>query len=150
MRDIRSFISRVALSAALALPGCSSLGLLEPIIFGDGEPDLILAVPAASSAVPGVFCGEGPSAVVAVENRGDGDADSSVTTIVFNPGGAVEVQTSGIDADQTVDLRPIAVPPECFNPDCVFSIRADSGSDVDESDEGNNTAEGICPASVAP
>ena len=88
--------------------------------------------------------------MVAVENRGQERAGASITTIIFVIGGSFDVQSPEIGADSSIQLSPVTVPRECFNPDCDFTILADSRFQVDESDEDNNRADGNCPASVAP
>jgi hypothetical protein len=136
----------------LASAGCG-LDLVESVFNGNDEsqlPDLRLAPPQGSTDLPGVFCGDGPSVVATVENRGQTDAGSSITTVVFVPGGSFDVQTPEIGSDGSLQLSAVAVPTQCFNPDCDFTILADSRFQVEESDEDNNRADGNCPASVAP
>ena len=151
LRNNRSLVSLIGFLVLLASAGCG-LDILESVI-GDDEsnrPDLRLARVSSNTDAPGVFCGDGPTALMAVENRGQQDAGGSVTTVVFVPGGSVDVQTPEIGSDSSIQLSPVAVPRECFNPDCDFTILADSRFQVDESDEDNNRADGNCPASVAP
>jgi CARDB len=133
------------LLGTLSAAGCG-LDLINSVIPDNSKPDLRPALPQGSLA----FCAAGPSAVVTIENRGDADADASVTTFVFVPGGSVDVQTPQIKKGDSVQLSPLAVPPDCFVPDCRFAILTDSSFLVDESDEDNNRADGLCPASVAP
>ena len=58
-------------------------------------------------------------------------------TVTFGSGPSVSVSTPPLQAGASVDL-PVAVPPQCFHPDCPFTIKVDSNSEVDESDENNN------------
>jgi hypothetical protein len=37
-----------------------------------------------------------------------------------------------------------AIPAGCFTPDCGFQIVVDSASEVAESNESNNVADGLC------
>ncbi len=149
----RSLVSLIGLLALLASIGCG-LDILESVINpGDDEtdrPDLRLTRVSSETDAPGVFCSDGPTVLVAVENRGQQDAGGSITTVVFGPGGSVDEQTPEIGSDSSFQLSPVTVPRECFNPDCDFTILADSRFQVDESDEGNNRVDGNCPASVAP
>ncbi len=152
MRRNPSLVSLIGLLALLAW-GCSGFDLLQSVVNPEDEttrPDLRFARVPSDNDAPGVFCGAGPTVVVAVENRGQERAGASITTIVFVPGGSFDVQIPEIGADSSIQLSPVAVPRECFNPDCDFTILADSRFQVDESDEDNNRADGNCPASVAP
>jgi subtilase family serine protease len=36
------------------------------------------------------------------------------------------------------------IPPGCFDSDCEFRITVDVNNDVAESNEANNTADGVC------
>ena len=153
LRNNRSLVSLIGLLALLASVGCG-LDILESVINpGDDEsnlPDLRLTRVSSDTDAPGVFCSDGPTVLVAVENRGQQDAGESITTVVFVPGGSFDVQTPEIRNDGSIQLSPVDVPRECFNPDCDFAILVDSRFQVDESDEGNNRVDGNCPASVAP
>ena len=151
LQNNRSLVSLIGFLVLLASAGCG-LDILESIISpGDDEnlPDLRITRLSSDTDAPGVFCNDGPTVLVAVENRGQQDAGETLTTFVFVPGGSVDVQTPEIGSDSSIQLSPVAVPRGCFNPDCDFTILADSRFQVDESDEGNNRADGNCPASVA-
>lgn len=153
LRNNRSLVSLIGFLVLLTSAGCG-LDILESVINpGDDEsnlPDLRLTRVSSDTDAPGVFCNDGPTVLVAVENRGQQDAGESLTTFVFVPGGSVDVQTPEIGSDSSIQLSPVAVPRECFNPDCDFTILADSRFQVEESDEDNNRADGNCPASVVP
>ena len=88
--------------------------------------------------------------VVTVENRGDADAPQTITTVVFVPGGSVDLQTAGLGQADSIQVGPVAVPSACFVPDCRFTVLADASFQVDETDESNNRLDGNCPASAAP
>ena len=148
MRSVRAFLPLIA-CLILGATGCG-IDLIESIFPDNSKPDLRLVLPEGSSTGPGPFCRAGPTALVTVENRGDADAGTSITTFVFVPGGSVDVQTPEIRKDESVQLSAVAVPAACFAPDCRFAILADASFRVDESDENNNRAEGQCPASAAP
>lgn len=149
----QTLLSLIGVLALLA-SACSGLDILQSVVNPDDgsgtQPDLRLARVTSDNDALGVFCGVGPTVVVAVENRGQERAGASVTTLVFVPGGSFDVQIPEIETDSSIQLSPIAVPRGCFNPDCDFTILADSRFQVEESDEGNNRADGNCPASVAP
>jgi subtilase family serine protease len=38
----------------------------------------------------------------------------------------------------------MAIPSGCFTPDCSFQIVVDAAQEVQESNEGNNFADGLC------
>jgi subtilase family serine protease len=81
--------------------------------------------------------------IVTVKNQGSADAGASTTTVVFGPGGTFSQPTPPIAAGASVDLT-FPIPAVCFNPECSFRIIVDSGNQVTESNEGNNTASGTC------
>ena len=117
--------------------GCQAASGVQTLL-DDGQPDLI-ALPAAG------FCRD-QGVVVTLRNQGPSDADSSTTTITFAGAGSVNVATGGVEGGRIETLPPVAIPAACFAPDCFFQVVVDSIDDVDESDEGNNTAEVTCPA----
>ena len=92
------------------------------------------------------FCqraGEGKTLFVTVKNQGAGDAAGSTTTVQFGSGGPVSMATAPIPAGGTTQIM-FDIPTGCFNPDCPFTITVDTNKEVNESDEGNNSADGIC------
>lgn len=87
--------------------------------------------------------------VVHVKNQGVGDAPASMTTVEFtwqpNNSQTVNLPTPAITAGSTVELIPHAeMPIGCHDPDCGFTITVDANSQVDESDETNNSVQGLC------
>jgi hypothetical protein len=89
---------------------------------------------------------EGPDKgklLVQVKNQGSADAGTSTTKVEFSSGQIVSVPTPAILAGGSVDLH-VAIPSNCFSPDCGFKITVDSGDTVVESNEMNNTATGAC------
>ena len=114
----------------LILSGC------KPDLLPIGRPDL---------SGPISFCktDDNHRLMVTVKNQGNADAAASTTTVEFNPGGSVSIATPAIPAGGTVDLS-FTIPSGCFNPDCDFTITVDSKNDINESNEGNNSAKGIC------
>ena len=83
---------------------------------------------------------------VTVKNQNNNDvaAHASTTKVEFTPGGTIEIPTPAIPAGVSVDLPPVVIPAQCFNPDCEFTITVDSQHQVHESNEGNNTGIGKC------
>lgn len=106
---------------------------------GGGLPDLI-PVPDAA----GNFCRiRDGRLIVTVRNQGSGNAGPSTTRVDFSTGTSATEPTPGIPAGGSVDVL-VPVPAGCFQPDCSFRIKVDSGNVITESDEANNTASGGC------
>jgi len=104
-----------------------------------GKPDLI-PVPDEN----GNFCKTRDGMlVVTVKNQGTLGAGPSKTKVDFGKYGTVTQQTPSLAPGKSVDLS-FQIPKGCFDPDCEFKITVDADDDVVESDEGNNTARGIC------
>jgi CARDB protein len=108
-----------------------------------GKPDLVPVNPDPSKGRLGFCRGDPNKLVFTVKNQGVGPAGPSHMTVTFGSGPSVSVSTPPLQAGASVDL-PVAVPPQCFHPDCPFTIKVDSNSEVDESDENNNVADGYC------
>ncbi|MEW5909463.1 MAG: CARDB domain-containing protein [Thermodesulfobacteriota bacterium] len=81
--------------------------------------------------------------IVRVKNQGTVAAGASVAQVEFFPGGAFDVQIPSIDAGSTAE-GVVLVPSECWNPDCDFQIKVDVSNQVNEADEGNNSASSAC------
>lgn len=104
-----------------------------------GKPDLI-PVPNKE----GSFCKrDGNTLIVTVKNQGTRDAGTSVTVVDFGRYGKVTQPTPSLAPNASVDLS-FPIPRGCHDPDCEFDITVDADDDVNESDEGNNTASGTC------
>jgi len=82
--------------------------------------------------------------LVSVANIGADDAPGSTTRLEFEDGSIVEVETPPIAANFIGTLEPIAIPPSCPGSDCDFTIIVDSNSEVTETNELNNVANGRC------
>jgi hypothetical protein len=98
---------------------------------------------------PGELCNLDPAAaaprlIVSVRNQGPASAGPSVTRVEFNPGGSFDLATPPVPPGAAVDLPPVRVPGNCFNPNCQFRITVDSASSVYESNAQNNSASGSC------
>jgi hypothetical protein len=64
----------------------------------------------------------------------------------FFTGGTVSpvtVNTPMIPAGNSVDVAA-TIPSGCFTPDCAFPIIVDAATEVQESNEANNVADGLC------
>jgi hypothetical protein len=106
------------------------------------EGDLV-PVPARLPPVPLNFCKGPPFSLVAtIGNQGDTDAPASITKIEFiSPTTSALLPTPPIVAGGAVDLPPIGLP-NCLT--CDFTITADFGNQLTESNEANNSADGRC------
>jgi hypothetical protein len=105
----------------------------------DGLPDLI-PVPEQN----GSFCRRKDlTLTVTVKNQGTGGAGPSVTEVDFLGLGKVSMPTPPLGPGASVDLF-FPIPLGCFNPNCEFRITVDANNQVNESNEGNNIANGTC------
>ena len=121
----------------IATSGCQAVSGVSTLL-DDGDPDLI-PLPVAG------FCRDG-SVVVTLRNQGPADADSSTTTVTFAGGGSVQLPTPAIEGGRIESLPPLTIPAECFTPSCFFQVIVDSNSDIEESDETNNSVDETCSA----
>jgi CARDB len=100
----------------------------------------LVPVPDAS----GFFCRlRDAKLVVTVKNQGAGPAGPSTTEVDFFSHGRVSLPTPALGPGASTDLL-VDIPPGCFDPDCEFRITVDVLNIVAESNEGNNTANGLC------
>lgn len=120
---------------------------LKPITLGGTPsqrvPDLAPFSPLGTD--PAAFCrieGNGKLLRISVKNQGNADAGVSKTTVTFS-NTVLTLDTPTIPRDGFVDLL-FKVPAGCFSPDCSFRITVDSGNQVNESNEGNNSIGGGC------
>jgi len=127
---------------------CCCLGIVA-VILSSGciltkKPDL---VPFTTSSTPGAigYCQRSNGQlVIMVKNQGNATAPASTTLVEFTPGGQVFLPTPAIPEGEVVDLTPISIPAEAWNPDADFNIAVDTYNVVNESEEGNNEAQGMC------
>lgn len=104
-----------------------------------GQPDLI-PVPDPQRG----FCRrENMKLTVTVRNQGSMNAGPSTTRVDFGSFGIATQPTPALAAGASIDLV-FDIPPRCFNPDCEFRISVDSNSQVNESNEANNTVGDTC------
>jgi hypothetical protein len=108
-----------------------------------GLPDLV-PVPDEH----GFFCrlteAEGVLAlVVTVKNQGTATAGPCSTEVDFYRHGKSVQPTGQLNQGDSADLL-FPIPFGCHDPDCEFKITVDVYGEVQELDEGNNVATGIC------
>jgi CARDB len=105
-------------------------------------PDLVPFSPLGAD--PTAFCRMEPGGKlrVTIKNQGNEDAGASKTMVTFGET-QVTLDTPAISAGGSVDVL-FEVPAGCFRPDCSFRITVDSNYQVNEFDEGNNSAAGGC------
>ena len=120
---------------ALFLAGCN----------GATAPDL---VPESRTDGMGAetFCRKDDAGNLVVRVRNQSNADvlvQTTTVVVFSPGGPRTGTTASMPGGSFADVT-LPIPAECFNADCDFTITVDSDEAVDEADEDNNMADGIC------
>ena len=81
--------------------------------------------------------------VIRVANQGPGAAGTSTTQVDFFRYGKFSLATQALAPQQYQDLL-VAIPPGCFDSDCNFRIIVDQAAQVTESNEANNSADGLC------
>jgi photosystem II stability/assembly factor-like uncharacterized protein len=107
-------------------------------------PDLVPVNPQPSSGASGFCRLVGGRLVVTVRNQGVAPAGASQTTVNFAGVGPVSVNTPPIPAGGSADVV-VSIPSTCFvGTECRFHIVVDSALQVEESNEDNNTADGLC------
>lgn len=93
----------------------------------------------------GNFCRRQDEAlIVTVRNQGSAGAGPTITRVDFGTHGTFDKPTPPLLPGASVDLL-FPIPIGCFDPDCEFRITVDATAVLIESDEGNNTASGVCP-----
>ena len=119
----------------MALVGC-----IPPILL----PDLVPANP------PGMFgyCNVDDlnNLIVYVKNQGEADAPASLVKVQFYLASGVQEFSTPVGSLLAGETKSVsfAIPFGCFDTDCNFIITVDSGEDITESSELNNTVNGIC------
>ncbi|MEO8446423.1 MAG: CARDB domain-containing protein [bacterium] len=111
---------------------------------GVAKTDLQPVIPAGTE--PYSFCRRdrnGNLLLVAIKNQGSEDSGPSVTTVLFGTQ-KISIDTPPIKAGGTVELQ-FRFPVNCFDPDCEFTIMADSENQINEGDaEKNNSVTEVC------
>jgi hypothetical protein len=106
------------------------------------EPPDLIPVPDEM----GSFCRRdetGLNLIVTVRNQGGSDAGASTTEVDFFQYGKISLPTGSLGVGTSTDLL-FPIPLGCFDPNCEFRITVDVLNAVAESNEGNNSASGIC------
>lgn len=81
--------------------------------------------------------------VITVLNQGSTPADASTTLVDFGEYGRNNLTTSLLAPGASTDLT-LAIPPNCYDSDCEFTIQLDNNYVVSETDKGNNVSSGVC------
>lgn len=107
------------------------------------SPDLVPFSPSGTDPI--AFCRLEQNTLlrVTVRNQGNDNAPASKTTVTF-VNKPFTLDTPPIPAGGSVDLLFSLPPAGCFSPDCLFKITVDSNNQVNETNEGNNNADGRC------
>jgi hypothetical protein len=112
-------------------------------------PDLVPVPLPAPPGPPNAFCrhpdGSSGKLIVTVRNLGS-DAPASQTRVEFSTmSGIVSATeaTPAITMGASTDVL-FDIPPDCYKVDCFFKIAVDANGQVNESNEANNTADGLC------
>lgn len=82
-----------------------------------------------------------------IRNIGRDPAPATMALVTFFLGGSTVTELRSIEAlsgGQRSMPQTVPIPPGCFNPDCDFSIMADSDKSVEETDETNNSVTDVC------
>jgi len=120
----------------MALVGCIPPTLL---------PDLVPANPTGMFGYCNVD--DSNNLIVYVKNQGDADAPASLVKVQFYLTSGLQEFSTPIDPIPVGETKSVsfAIPSGCFNPDCNFIITVDSGEEISESSELNNTiVNGTC------
>jgi hypothetical protein len=123
--------------AVLVIAGCAPKPDLEAVKLLDLETD------------PVAYCNldADGSLLVTVTNQGAAIAPESTTRVTFttSTGDVVtEMRTPRMDIGDSEQLDMGAVPANCYQADCFFTITVDAANEIDELDEENNSARGYC------
>jgi len=85
--------------------------------------------------------------IVYVKNQGEADAPASLVKVQFYLSSGLQEFSAPVGSLLAGETKSVSfvIPLGCFNPDCNFIITVDSGEDITESSELNNTVvNGIC------
>lgn len=124
----------------LILTVMSLMGCIPPNLLPDLVPD----------NPPGMFgyCNVDDlnNLIVYVKNQGEADASASLVKVGFYLTSGIQEFSASVVPISVGETKSVsfAIPYGCFNPDCNFIITVDSGEDITESSELNNTVNGIC------
>ena len=131
---------RIQLSLSiLALIGCTSQPpeQVVPRAAG-GRADLVATVSC-------LHIEDSPRLAIAIANVGDFAAAASRTMVQFGSDPASSVmRATGSIAAKGVRSFELDFPAACERTECTWNVTVDAGREVDEADEGNNSASGRC------
>lgn len=85
--------------------------------------------------------------IVTVTNQGTADAPESFTSVTFTTSTGdvvVDLRTPPLPMGESENLNVGAMPANCFQADCFFTITVDATSVMDEANEADNSARGYC------
>lgn len=127
-----------------------SIGLLVLISIlagcgGTESADLIPERRPGSEGAEG-FCRRDDEGNLVVRVRNQSNKDvliTTTTTVTFSGGPEMPKTTPAMPGGSFADVT-FEIPSGSFDPDAEFTIKVDANDDVTESNEGNNTAKGIC------
>jgi subtilase family serine protease len=125
----------------LVLTVMSLVGCVPPILL----PDLVPANPTGMFGYCNVD--DSNNLIVYVKNQGEADALASLVKVQFYLSSGLQEFSASVGPLLAGETKSVsfAIPLGCFNPDCNFIITVDSGEDITESSELNNTVvDGIC------
>lgn len=138
----------------------SSIVVATGCLAGCGEgPDLVASprLEVATSTDAFRFCAldDAGRLIITVKNRGNRVAGASVTRVEFHwenaTNNVIFRDTPALDPGESVEFDPIEMNyPDCWSPDCYFTITVDTNNDVQEFPEGTidgtplNAADGYC------
>jgi len=125
----------ISILTVIAFLGCTPNPLL---------PDLIPANPTGMFGYCNVD--DSNNLVVYVKNQGDADASASLVKVQFGLASGSQEFSAPVGPILAGETKPVSftIPSGCFSPDCVFTITVDSGEGISESNELNNSVNGIC------
>jgi hypothetical protein len=123
--------------AILVIAGCAPKPDLEAVKFLDLETD------------PVAYCNldDDGSLLVTVTNQGAAMAPETTTRVTFTTGTGdvvAEMRTPQLEINSSNEVDMGAVPANCYQADCFFTITVDAANEIDELDEENNSARGYC------
>lgn len=113
------------------------------------KADLIPDNPSHNYNATIYYCEEAPGKKIQfrIKNIGPGTAGPSnykVTFFIGNQQIHTRFNVPSLPSGQSHIAGQYKPPLGCFNPDCVFTIEVDSRKQVDETNENNNKANGLC------
>lgn len=119
------------------------LALLLATLAGCGKRPDLLALAEGPDMASTCRLDEKGRLVVTIHNQGKRISKATTTQIVFGSLPAIRLPTRPVPPGDSVSVT-FPIPEECFQPECQFRITVDANNEVDETDEMNNSAKGLC------